>query len=210
MVDLKRINAYCEAHSSPPSNILLELERETYLKTLAPQMLSGRLQGQLLSFVSKWLRPDSILEIGTFTGYGTICLSAGLAANGIIHTIEVNPELAYISNKYFKKTGIDKQVIRHTGDAKDIIPTIGDAFDLVYLDAGKHDYESHYDLIIEKIKEGGVILADNVLWSGKVGINLNDKDTKILESFNKKVHQDNRVENLLLPVRDGLMVIIKK
>ena len=210
MIDFKRINAYCELHSSSPRQILLELERETHLKTLAPQMLSGRLQGLLLTFISRWIRPTSILEIGTFTGYGTICLSAGLSENGVVHTIEVNPELSHISGKYFKKAGLEKRVVCHAGDAKHIVPIIDETFDLVYLDAGKHDYQLHYELTIKKVRKNGVILADNVLWGGKVGTNLNDKDTQILESFNKMIEMDPRVENLLLPVRDGLMIIIKK
>ncbi len=210
MQDLKNLSKYCERYSTQPEQLLLELERETHLKTLAPQMLSGRLQGMFLSMISSWIRPSVILEIGTFTGYGTINLAKGLREKGVLHTIEVNPELSYISQKYFKKAGLDGKIQQHIGDAKDIIPTITQPFDLVYIDAGKSDYHLHYDLVIEKISKGGVIMTDNVLWSGKVGKGLKDKDTVVLESFNQKIMQDLRVENIILPIRDGLMVAIKK
>lgn len=210
MDQLKRISQYCEKHSSFSNGVLQELERETHLKTLAPQMMSGPLQGQLLSMMSRWIKPSSILEIGTFTGYGTICLTSGLAPNGRIHTIEVNPELTHISSKYFKKAGILQKVIHHIGQAETIIPTLSEQFELVFIDAGKQDYQNHYDLVIDKMAVGGVLLADNVLWSGKVGTGLKDKDTNALEMFNQQVFEDQRVENLLLPIRDGLMIVIKK
>ena len=210
MVDFRNNLSYCEKYSSLPNNVLLELERETHLKTLSPQMITGHLQGRLLSFISKWKRPNIILEIGTFTGYGTLCLAEGLTENGVIHTIEVNPELRCLSQKYFKKSRIEMQVMQHLGDAKHIIPHIKEQFDLVYIDAGKQEYPLHYDLSIEKMNEGGVLLVDNVLWDGKVGKGLNDRNTKAIESFNKKVHEDDRVQNLLLPIRDGLMIVEKK
>lgn len=210
MVDFTKNLSYCEKHSSLPNKVLLELERETHLKTLSPQMITGHLQGRLLSFISKWKQPNFILEIGTFTGYGTLCLAEGLDRAGVIHTIEVNPELRYLSQKYFKKSGIGKQVMQHLGDAKYIIPLIKERFDLIYIDAGKQEYPLHYDLSIEKMNGGGVLLVDNVLWGGKVGKGLNDRDTKAIESFNKKVYEDDRVRNLLLPIRDGLMIVEKK
>ncbi len=210
MQDLKKLSEYCERYSTQPDRLLLDLERETHLKTLAPQMLSGRLQGMFLAMVSCWVRPSVILEIGTFTGYGTINLAKGLREEGVLHTIEVNPELSYISRKYFKKAGLEGKVEQHIGDAKDVIPAIAQPFDLVYIDAGKNDYEQHYDLIIEKVSPGGVVMADNVLWSGKVGIGLQDKDTSALESFNQKIMRDVRVTNIVLPIRDGLMVAVKK
>ena len=209
MFDLKRIASYCEKHSTPPKEILLQLERETNLKTLSPQMLSGPLQGQLLSMISRWVSPKAVLEIGTFTGYGTICLASGLRKNGVIHTIEVNPELSAISRKYFGMAGILHQVKHHIGDAAQLIPVIDEQFDMVYIDAGKQDYSLHYDLTIDKVSQGGVILVDNVLWSGKVGSGIDDNDTRVMEAFNRKISEDNRVENLLLPIRDGLMIAIK-
>ncbi len=209
-MDLKRITAYCEKLSSPPSDILLKLERETHLKTLAPQMMSGHLQGLLLSFLSEWLQPESILEIGTFTGYGTLCLSSGLKKGGRLHTIEVNPELSFISKKYFRLAAIEDKVRHHVGDAFHIIPAIDEQFDLVFLDAGKREYLLHYDLVFDKVKPGGIILADNVLWSGKVVDSPGDKDTEMLKAFNQKINDDNRVRNLLLPIRDGLMIVMKK
>ena len=211
MRDYKKIVAYCEKHSTPPSALLLELERETHLKTLTPQMISGHLQGRLLSFISDWIRPRLVLEIGTFTGYGTICLASGLSEGGHIHTIEVNPEWSYISKHFFRKARITKKVVHHIGDAKDIIPRLAGPFDIVYLDAGKREYGLHYELVIEKIRPGGILLADNVLWSGKAGASVNpDKDTRLLQSFNARIQADNRVENLLLPIRDGLMIARKK
>ena len=210
MFDFKRISTYCEKHSTPPMDVLIDLERETHLKTLSPQMITGHLQGQLLSLISTWIKPTAVLEIGTFTGYGTICLAHGLRAKGVVHTIEVNPELSNISKKYFDKAGISNRVKQYIGDAKDIIPAMDEQFDLVYIDAGKQEYELHFGLAIEKVKKGGVVLVDNTLWSGKVGTGIKDKDTQILESFNKMVYRDERVENLLLPIRDGLMIITKK
>ena len=210
MQDQKRIYNYCENHSSPPGEVLQELERETNLKTLAPQMLTGHIQGQLLSLISGWIRPLSILEIGTFTGYGTICLAKGLKKEGVIHTIEVNQELTYISQKYFRKAGIETKIRHYIGDAAEVIPQINDVFDIVYLDAGKQEYGLHYDLVLPKLRKGGIIIADNVLWGGKVGTMVKDKDTSTIESFNSKIQNDDRVHNLLLPIRDGLMIVTKK
>ena len=207
---LNDLTEYCEKNSTSPDKLLKELERETHLKTLAPQMLSGHLQGQFLSMVSCWVQPSAILEIGTFTGYGTICLARGLAETGTLHTIEVNPELTYISRKYFQKAGLDHKIQHYIGDARDLIPKIDADFDLAYIDAGKNDYALHYDLAFEKMKPGGVLLIDNVLWSGKVIEGLQDRDTQTIEAFNQKLMQDNRVDNLLLPIRDGIMIARKK
>ncbi len=208
-MDLRKITAYCELQSTPPDDLLKALERETYLKTLSPQMMTGHLQGLFLSMISQWINPSYILEIGTFTGYGTICLAKGLRKNGTLHTIEVNPEVIYISKKYFHLAELEDRIKLHVGDAQGIIPTIDQQFDLVYIDAGKREYHLHYDLVIDKVKSGGVILADNVLWSGKVGMVQRDTDTKMLEAFNQKVMNDERVRNILLPIRDGLMIAIK-
>ena len=201
---------YCEQHSTPADLVLYELERETYLKTLAPQMMSGKLQGQLLRFLSQMIRPQSILEIGTFTGYASICLAQGLSDKGILHTIEANPEYAYFGKKYFPKAGLTDQIIAHIGRAEKVIPKLPIQFDLAFIDAGKNDYASHYDLVFDKIRAGGYILADNVLWSGKVVQKEKDADTAVIRAFNEKVRQDDRVEKVMLPIRDGLFIIRKK
>jgi len=199
------IDQYCEKHTTPPSPLLAKLLRETHLKTLAPQMASGHLQGALLRFISHMIQPSSVLEIGSFTGYATLCLLEGLAPKGIIHTIEVNQELAYLIRKYVALAGAEDQVKLHIGDAKKIIPTISTTYDLVFIDAGKMHYPQYYDLVIDRVNPGGYILADNVLWDGKVIRVEKDRDSEILDHFNKKIHQDSRVENILLPIRDGLM-----
>ena len=204
-----KIDTYCEAHTTPQSDILYQLERETYLKTLAPQMASGHLQGQLLTMLCQLIQPKIALEIGTFTGYASICIARGLPENGILHTIEVNEEIVYISEKYFQKSGFVHQIKPYLGDAKNIVPNLPHPFDFVFIDAGKKDYAAHFDLVIDKVSPGGIILADNVLWSGKVAEKKLDKATKVLHDFNEKIQQDDRVENVLLPIRDGLMVIRK-
>ncbi|MCG8328859.1 MAG: O-methyltransferase [Chitinophagales bacterium] len=210
---LRPIHDYCERLSTPPSQVLYELERETHLKTLAPQMLSGKLQGQLLQLISQLQQPQRILEIGTFTGYASICLAQGLAEEGILHTIEANPELEYIIRKYIAKAGLEKKINLHIGNAKNIIPGLKEQFDLIFLDAGKQHYAFYYDLVFDMVKPGGLILADNVLWSGKVTdaeLVKKDADTRLLHEFNVKVQQDKRVENVLLPLRDGLLVVRKR
>lgn len=205
------INEYCERLSSNQSSILYELERESNLKTLAPQMISGHLQGRVLSMLSKMLSPKHILEIGTFTGYATICLAEGLAPDGQITTIEGNEELEYLGKKYFKKAGIDQQVNQIIGDAKTIVKTLEGPFDMVFIDAGKRDYALYFDLLIDKVSSGGLLLADNVLWSGKIITDAitKDKDTQMLHDFNQKIKDDPRVENVIVPLRDGLTMIRK-
>ena len=206
---LNLIDQYCEKHTTPPSPLLAELLRETHLKTLAPQMASGHLQGALLRFLSRMIQPTSVLEIGSFTGYATLCLLEGLAPNGTIHTIEVNQELGYLIRKYIDRAGAADQIQLHIGDAKKIIPTLKTTYDLVFIDAGKMHYPQYYDLVIDRVNSGGYILADNVLWDGKVIRKEKDRDSEILDFFNKKIHQDPRVENILLPIRDGLMLARK-
>ncbi|MEM0991640.1 MAG: O-methyltransferase [Bacteroidota bacterium] len=201
--------AYALAHSSLPTEILYELERETHLKTLAPQMMSGPLQGQLFSLISKMIQPKAILEIGTFTAYASICLAQGLAKDGVLHTIEVNEELEYLIRKYLKKANLEQQVQLHIGDAKQIVPSLSEQFDLVFIDAGKNDNAFYYDLALERLTTGGYLLVDNVLWSGKVIRGDQDTDTERIRAFNAKVQQDKRVENVLLPIRDGLFLIRK-
>jgi len=205
-----RLNEYCEQMSTPPGELLYRLERETHLKTLAPQMMSGRLQGQFLRMLSSWIKPQRILEIGTFTGYATLCLAEGLGKDGELHTIEANPEMAYLIRKYLKESGRQKQIRLHLGDAHAIIPDLPGSFDLVFIDAGKRDYEAYFHLIIDRVASGGCILADNVLWSGKVLTPDQDEDTASLHAFNALVRADERIENIILPLRDGLMLARKK
>ena len=206
---LKNITTYCTDHTSTPSQVLYELERETWLKTLAPQMLSGHLQGQFFQFLSRMIRPKTVLEVGTFTGYAAICLAAGLQEGGVLHTIEVNEELEYIIQKYIKKAALEDRIQVHIGDAKNIIPSLDVVFDLVFIDAGKFDNAFYYELALQKMNTGGHILIDNVLWDGKVATKKNDKDTRDIHSFNEMVQADKRVENIMLPIRDGVLLVRK-
>lgn len=208
----QKINSYAETHSQPESKLLARLSRETYTKVLAPRMLSGHLQGRVLSMFSKIVQPKSILEIGTYTGYSAICLAEGLPPEGKLYTIDINEELEDMARGYFEEAGIAHQVDYRIGNALDILPNLDTTFDLVFIDADKINYSSYFDLIVNKVNKNGLIIADNVLWSGKVLIeNSNfDKDTLAIDNFNKKVHQDERVENVLFPLRDGLMVLRKK
>lgn len=202
----KALHDYCERLSSPPPDTLLALERETNLKTLAPQMLSGTLQGRLLALLSRTLRPRRVLEVGTFTGYGAHCLAEGLTADGVLHTIEGNPEVAYLIRKHLAAAGLDTRVQLHLGDALQIIPALEGTFDMVFLDANKREYAAYFDLLADRIHPGGLLLADNVLWSGKVVSGDTDADTRLIDAFNQKVLADGRFQNLILPLRDGLMI----
>lgn len=207
---IKQLHAYCEAHTTPPGDVLYELERETHLKTLAPQMLSGHLQGQFLALLSKLMRPQAILEIGTFTGYAAICLAQGLAENGVLHTIEANQELEHFIRKYIAKAGLEDKIQLHIGRAEHVIPALNLLFDIVFIDAGKQQNAQFYDLVFNKVNTGGLIIIDNVLWSGKVlSEEEEDEDTQAIQAFNRKVHEDPRVENLMLPVRDGVLIARK-
>ncbi len=202
---------YCQAHSSPLDGLLRDLERETHLRTLSPQMLSGEYQGQLLRFLSLMLRPMRVLEIGTFTGYTAICMAEGLAENGKLHTIEANDELEWLIQKHVQRAGMEQKIVLHLGDAAKVVPTLNEVFDLVFLDAGKLDYPHHYEMALAKMRPGGFLLADNVLWDGKVASgNERDETARALRAFNDFVQQDERVENLLLPLRDGLMMVRKR
>ncbi|MBX2893739.1 MAG: O-methyltransferase [Saprospiraceae bacterium] len=210
MSPLDKALDYCQNHTSPVNDILAELERETHLRTLSPQMLSGAYQGQLLRFFSLMIRPRRVLEIGTFTGYATLCMAEGLADDGLLHTIEINDELSPIIQKYLRKAGLEKRVQLHLGDAAHIIPRLDETFDLVFIDAGKLDYPLHYELALGKTRRGGFLLADNVLWDGKVAAgDEKDETSRVLRTFNNMVYADERVENILLPLRDGLMVMRK-
>ncbi len=204
----QNIDDYAVAHSQPEPEILKQLSRQTHLEVLQPRMCSGHYQGRVLSMLSKLVNPKAILEIGTFTGYSALCMCEGLQADGVLHTIEVNEELSEFQKKYFKAYGYEHQIQAHVGNALDIIPTLQETFDLVFIDADKVNYSNYFDLMIPKMKKGGIILSDNVLWSGKVTKVPDEKDlsTKALQVYNQKINTDPRVESVLLPIRDGLTV----
>jgi caffeoyl-CoA O-methyltransferase len=203
------IEDYSAKYSAPEEEVLAKLNRETHLKVMLPQMLSGHIQGNFLKMISYMLRPKRILEIGTFTGYSAICFARGLAENGKLYTIDVNEELEEMVRKYFKEAGVENQIDFRIGNALNIIPDIDETFDLVFIDADKINYSNYYDLVFDKVRKGGFIIADNVLWSGKVTEEKHDKDTAALQAYNEKINSDLRVENYLVPIRDGLMVARK-
>ncbi len=205
------IESYCEQHTSPESDLLFRLNRQTHLETINPRMLSGQLQGQFLSFLSKMMHPKRILEIGTFTGYSALCLAEGLTAGGQLHTIENNIEFEDRIRNYFGRSPYQDKIILHIGDAKEVIPELQEIWDLVFIDAEKEDYFDYYDLVLSKVRQGGFLLVDNTLWNGKVTQDVahNDKDTKAILAFNDFIQNDERVRNLLLPFRDGIMMIEK-
>ena len=206
----EELSQYLELTCEPEPELLKQINRETHLKVLKPRMLSGHYQGRVLSMLSKLISPKRILEIGTYTGYATLCLAEGLPEDGEIHTIEVNAELAEMIRNNFSKSPLNPKIHFHSGDAKKIIPELDEQWDLVFIDADKAGNSVYYDLVIEKVRSGGVILTDNVLWSGKVlGKEQFDKDTSIINQFNHKVASDPRVEKLILPIRDGVFVIRK-
>lgn len=198
---------YCERHSSPQSELLHWLERETHLKVSRPRMLSGHLQGRLLSMLSRLIAPSSILEIGTYTGYSALCLAEGLNAGGVLHTIDPNAETNQFARRAFARSAYTNQIILHEGQGADIIPTLTNLFDLVFIDADKKNYSQYFDLVVDKVRTGGVIIADNVLWSGKVIDQQPDKDTQLIQTFNRMILNDPRVEQVVLPVRDGLTLM---
>lgn len=206
-----KIEAYTIEHTNPESEVLKKLNRETHAKVLMPRMLSGHLQGQVIKMLSNMIQPKQILEIGTYTGYSGICLASGLQVGGCLHTIDINEELGVMVKKYFTEAGINHKVKQYVGNAMQIIPTIHEQFDLVFIDADKENYLNYYDLVFDKVKLGGYIIADNVLWSGKVldEESKMDKETKKIDSYNKKINNDSRVENVLFPIRDGLMIARK-
>jgi len=203
---------YSEEHTSPESELLHKINRQTHLSVLKPRMLSGHQQGRLLSMFSKMLQPKQILEIGTYTGYSALCLAEGLQPGGMLHTIDINEELEERVRGYFAEADLTDSISYYIGNALQIVPTLAATFDLVFIDADKINYAAYYDLIFDKVRPGGYIIADNVLWSGKVLAKYRrklDEDTQAVVAFNKKVHDDMRVENILLPVRDGLLVARK-
>ena len=204
----EELENYIAQHSQNEPELLAALNRETHQKVLQPRMLSGHFQGRVLSMLSKLIRPMHILEIGTYTGYATLCLCEGMQKNGSIDTIDINEELALIQKKYFDLSSWNTQIIQHIGDAMEIIPTLEKKYDLVFIDADKENYLNYFDLIVPLMNEGGIILSDNVLWSGKVLETPDPRDlsTNILLEYNKKINEDPRVETVLLPIRDGLTV----
>jgi caffeoyl-CoA O-methyltransferase len=208
----KELDNYCIEHTSSHCDVLEELNRETHTSVLNPRMISGNLQGQFLTMLSRMMKPKCILEIGTYTGYSAICLAKGLPVDGVLHTIDVNEELEEMNARYFKKAGFEHQIVQHIGDASALISNLDLNIDLAFIDADKKNYPLYFDLLIEKMNPGGWIIADNVLWSGKVieEVNPSDKSTFALLEYNRKVQEDPRVENLLLPLRDGLMICRKK
>jgi len=208
----KELSNYCENNTTTESEVLSKLNRETHLKVVSPRMLSGHLQGRFLSFISKLQQPKLIVEIGTYTGYSALCLAEGLHPEGKLISIDVNEETSTFAKSFIAKTEYANQIELVLADAKEFVTTINEPIDLVFIDADKKNYLNYYHLIIDKIKPGGLIIADNVLWSGKITMPEKemDRETLALHQFNQFVQQDVRVENLLLPIRDGLMIVRKK
>ncbi|MCK6616689.1 MAG: O-methyltransferase [Cyclobacteriaceae bacterium] len=203
------ISRYAEEHTSPENPLLKKINRDTHAQVLMPRMLSGHLQGRLLAMISHMVKPKAILEVGTYTGYSAICLAEGLREGGTLVTIDNNEELEERVRSYFRQAGLEQIIDYRIGNALEIIPTLAGPFDLVFIDADKENYIRYYDLVVNIVPLGGYILADNVLWSGKVLDTKPDKDTKAIQDFNRKIQNDERVENVLLPVRDGIMIVRK-
>lgn len=207
----QELDDYVCAHSENESAVLNELNRTTHLSVLQPRMLSGHFQGRVLSMLSHMIQPKNILEIGTYTGYSAICLAEGLQENGTLTTIDVNEELEHLAKEYFEKAGMTSKIKTLVGDATELIPEMNEEFDIVFIDADKPNYINYYHLVFDKVKKGGYIIADNVLWSGKVMLDSDPSDpsTQIIKDYNTLVHNDPRVQEVLLPIRDGLMVARK-
>lgn len=205
------LDQYITNHITPEEDYLQELDRETNLKVIGSRMLSGHLQGQILRMISAMIKPRCILEIGTFTGYSALCLAKGLPEGGTLHTIEIDDELEPIAQKYFMKSGMADRIVLHTGDARKIIPILNQSFDLVFIDADKRDYCDYYHLVFDQIPVGGFLLADNILWSGKVvdPSAAGEEQTRGILAFNDLVQKDPRVRNVIFPVRDGIMLVQK-
>ncbi|MBC7569607.1 MAG: class I SAM-dependent methyltransferase [Spirosoma sp.] len=206
------LTAYAEAHTSPEPALLARLSRHTRAYVMAPRMLSGQVQGRFLAMISWMVRPRRVLEIGTYTGYSALCLAEGLTDDGRLITLEQNEELETVARQYWQQSPLNARIDLRIGIAADIIPTLDEVFDLVFIDADKRNNALYFDLVLKKLRPGGFILADNVLWSGKVvePLKANDEDTRSVLAFNKMVQHDSRVENVLLPIRDGMMLIRKK
>ena len=204
----KELDDYVVYHSEDEPELLQELTRETYQKILQPRMLSGHYQGRLLSMISKLIHPENILEIGTYTGYSALCLAEGLTDDGELHTIDINEELVDFQRTYFDKSPYGKQIFQHLGNALEIIPSLHKTFDLIFIDADKDNYPAYFKVIIDKLNPGGILLSDNVLWSGKVIEPLKEDDfsTKALLEYNILLKEDKRIETVVLPIRDGLTI----
>ena len=207
----KEIDAYSLAHTTSETEVLNDLNRQTNIQILQPRMLSGHLQGRVLSMLSNMVQPTNILEIGTYTGYSAICLSEGLKEGGKVVTIDINAELEDFALSYFEKANVSNKIDFRIGNAIDIIPTLQETFDMVFIDADKTNYSNYFDLVIDKLPKGAYIIADNVLWSGKVVQEVEERDmeTKAIVEYNQKIQNDSRVENVLFPIRDGLMIARK-
>jgi caffeoyl-CoA O-methyltransferase len=212
MESVDKKEEYILRHCTPEDPVLAELNRQTYLKMLNPKMISGHYQGRYLEMVSHMIRPEQVLEIGTFTGYSAICMARGLKEGGMLHTIEINDEIKEFTMDFIRRSGMEKKIFMHTGDAREIIPTLKGPFDLVFIDGDKSQYVQYFQLVLPLVRYGGFILADNVLWGGKVYTteNRDDENTRYIHEFNEIIQNDARVENFLLPIRDGLMIIRKK
>lgn len=202
----EQIEEYAINHTEKEPQLLAELNRETWANVMIPRMLSGHLQGRVLSMFSKLVSPKNILEIGTYTGYSALCLAEGLKASGNLHTLDINEEYTAVAKRYFNKSAYSNNIKQHIGQALDIIPNLDCKFQLAFIDADKENYANYFDAIIDKMDVGGLIIADNVLWSGKVTINEMDEETQALDNYNKKIVTSDRVETVLFPVRDGLMI----
>lgn len=202
----EELENYAAQHTEDEPLLLQELNKRTHLNVLQPRMISGHFQGRFLSLLSKMVQPRTILEIGTYTGYATLCLAEGLQPDGVLHTIDIKEELTDLQREFFDRSGYGSQIVQHLGKAADIIPSLNTTFDLVFIDADKQNYAHYFDLVIEKMNRGGIILSDNVLWSGKVveEVKHNDKHTQALMAYNQKIKDDPRVETVLLPIRDGI------
>lgn len=201
------LEKYVDAHTAPEPEILKKLNRETHAKIMMPQMISGHVQGRFLKMLTTMITPEQVLEIGTFTGYSSICISEGMQ-NGTVHTIDINEELSELVTRFLKDSGAEKKVKTYTGNALKIIPSINAIFDMVFIDADKKNYVNYYNLVFEKVRKGGYIIADNVLWSGKVvePLQKSDDETQGIMAYNDMVMRDTRVENILVPLRDGIMI----
>lgn len=206
------VGPYCAQYTTPEMPLLAALNRETNMKVHGAVMISGHMQGMFLQMMSKAMRPKYILELGTFTGYSAICLAQGLQADGLLHTIDVDEELEDMTTRYFEEAGLKEKVVIHIGKAAEIIPTLTETFDLVFIDADKNNYDLYFDLVIDKLSSGGFILADNVLYEGEVTLPVEQqsKNAKAMQRFNDKIRADERVEQMMLPLRDGMMIIRKK
>jgi len=202
----EELENYAAQHTEDEPLLLQQLNKRTHLNVLQPRMISGHFQGRFLSLLSKMVQPRTILEIGTYTGYATLCLAEGLHPEGVLHTIDIKEELTDLQREFFDRSGYGNQIVQHLGKAADIIPSLNTTFDLVFIDADKQNYAHYFDLVIEKMNRGGIILSDNVLWSGKVveEVKHNDKHTQALMAYNQKIKDDPRVETVLLPIRDGI------